>query len=394
MLRSALALAVGAIGLVSVAASFANVAVRADSRLAHAVAPWDGAITAAYAADAFAAQPLASQTSLPARLAGQALSQDPTAVKAINVLAFQAQLRGNGTAADRAFAYAARLSRRELGPQIWAIEDAVNRGDIDAALDHYDIALRTQADAQPMLFPTLAAALAERRIADRLARILRAGPVWGSEFVDYAATNGKEPEGGLSLFKALRTGGVAISNDQMAGIVNGLIAAGKVDLAWTTYAQMRPGADRRISRDANFALNADVRTAFDWRASDDPGLSAAILRTARAGMIDFSLPPGAGGIVVRQVQLLPPGHYRLEGHSMSVKQPDQSRPYWSLTCQDGRELGRVVMPNSDLNGGRFIGEFSVPQGCALQTLALVVRPSDEVSGVSGQVDHARLFAAR
>ena len=97
--------------------------------------------------------------------------------------------------------------------------------------------------------------------------------------------------------------------------------------------------------------------------------------------------------MLTQVQVLPPGAYRLVGRSSGLDQPEASRPYWALTCRDGRELGRVAVPNSAQAEGQFAGELRVPAGCPVQVLALIARPSDDVSGVSGQIDAAQLVPA-
>lgn len=79
------------------------------------------------------------------RLARLALRQDPTAVAALATLGLNAQIRGDTNSARRYFAYSDKLSRRSLTTRLWAIEDAVARDDIPAALRNYDVALRTSA---------------------------------------------------------------------------------------------------------------------------------------------------------------------------------------------------------------------------------------------------------
>ena len=96
---------------------------------------------------------------------------------------------------------------------------------------------------------------------------------------------------------------------------------------------------------------------------------------------------------MQQTQLLPPGSYRISGRSRGIDQAERSRPYWVLLCQDGRELGRVEVPNSDVANGEFAGRISVPGDCAVQTLSLIARASDDIAGVSGQIERAMLVPA-
>jgi hypothetical protein len=282
------------------------------------------------------------------------------------------------------------LSRRELRAQIWAIEEAVNRGDIAGALRSYDIALRTSKKAPGLLLPNLVAALAEPKVRAALLPILSTGPVWSDSVLQQVATSGIDPKSGVIFFREASAAGIAVTDDLRAGLVNGLIAQGAFEQAWQYYAQFRSGAVRNRSRDPDFGLNPDVRSMFDWTPSTQPGVSVAILQDGEGGLLDFSLPPGTGGALVQQTQMLPAGAYKLQGRSRTIEVPDRSRPYWVLLCRDGRELGRVEVANSNRANGRFEGRLSVPSDCAVQTLSLIARTSDAITGVSGQIDQASL----
>jgi hypothetical protein len=391
--RGVLALAAVLLGYLGVTGALARVSQGADPVRAHLLAPGNGAITAALAEQEFASTPEAGADSKPARIARLALRQDATAADALNVLGLQAQMRGETQNARRLFGYALLLSRRELRPQIWAIEEAVNRGDIVDALRGYDIALRTSSSASRLLFPVLASALAEPRVRAALLPIIKTRPVWAGRFVDYVVTSRVNPAAGVTFFREAKGAGLPVDDDQRAMLVNALWAAADSDQAWAYYATFRRDADRRRSRDPEFVLQADTRTLFDWRASDDARLSAVILGGKDGGMLDFAVPSTVGGTLVTQTQLLPPGTYRLEGLSSGIDQPDRSRPYWMLQCRDGRELGRVPLPNSEVENGRFAGEFTVPADCPEQTLRLVARSTDAIAGVSGQIDRAALVPA-
>lgn len=389
--RIALALGLFVAGYFGVKESVANVLVKVNPAQAHLVAPANGVITAADAETVFTAHPVVDERALSIRLARQALRDDPTAVKALNVLGLQAQLRNDTARADRIFSFSTQLSRREIRAQIWAIEDAVSRGDIVGALRHYDIALRTSPDVQAMLFPTLNAALVEPRIRAELLRIFKTKPIWEKNFIAYVAPSGIDPEATMRLFAEGRRSGLIVPEKQRADLINALYNSGKVDLAWDTYKQLRRGVVRNRSRDPHFTVSADSPTIFDWRTGQDPGLSAAIFKSNKGvGLLDFDVPPSNSGVLVRQTELLPAGVYRLEGQSKGIDQPARSQPYWVLTCQDGRELGRVPVPNSAQNGGRFKGSFTVSQNCPIQTLSLVAISSDDISGVSGQIVRAQL----
>ncbi len=372
-------------GAFSVSSSFAQFIARNDARTAHIFAPGDGLILARYASDLlvrFGETEPGSQASMVAR---QALVANPTAVDALSVLALQAELRGETDEANRIFALSSQLSRRELQPRLWAIEKAVMRGDVSGALRHYDIALRTSGDAQQMLFPTLTAALDEPRLREEVLAILRTSPAWKEAFAKYAVASGIEPAGVVALIRADPANTLGISDPQRALLVNQLMWNGDPDASWAFFRSLRPEADLRQLRNQQFDPTLGSNAIYDWQVADTASLSAALLGQEEDTYLEFSLAQGNGGPIVRQTQMLPPGTYRLAGTSEFIDQAAASQPYWLLSCQDGRELGRVPVSNSQVNAGHFSGTIEVTGICQVQVLTLVARGSDRREGLLGRI---------
>ena len=187
IIRGALALVAAILGYLSITHSLANVLVESDPARAHLLDTENGPITAALAQKLFAEQPTPDRSAPFVRLAQAALRQDPTAVSAVATLGLQTGLRGDVVHTRRLFDYAQRLSRRDIRTQLWAIEDAVARDDIPAALHHYDIALRTIPMASDLLFPILAGALDQSAIRTNIVLTLRQQPTpqWGPKFISF-----------------------------------------------------------------------------------------------------------------------------------------------------------------------------------------------------------------
>ncbi|MCA0978723.1 hypothetical protein LCM19_10140 [Qipengyuania flava] len=391
--RGFLALTAAIFGYFAITNSLAKVIERADAERAHVIAPRDGVVTAAAAEQKFALSAEAGSSSTAARLARLALRQDATATNALNVLGLQAQMRNETEKTREIFRYSLDLSRRELQPQLWTIEEAVSRGDIKGALRGYDVALRTSSRAKPILFPVLSTAIAEPRVRSELLPIIASKPNWSGDFLAYLVNSSSKPLAALTFIRAAEKRGLAVNDDDRALLVNALASTDGYEQAWDYYATFHPQADRSRSRDPQFTLGAGQKTLFDWRATEDPQLSAVILTGRQGGALDFSVPPTIGGVLMSQTQLLPPGIYRFEGRSRGIDQPRQSLPYWLLRCRSGRELGRLAVPNSEQNNGEFEGEFRVPADCPEQTLVFVARASESVSGLSGQIRYAALAPA-
>lgn len=390
-IRGALAVAATLCGYVSVSHTLGYVMRNQDPVLAHSLSPGDGRVTAQYA-QSLARNPDATPAARRRAdvLALRALIQDPTTVVAASELALDRQIRGDTLGARRLFSYAQRLSRRELQVQIWAIEDAVARGDVADALTHYDIALRTSFKAHDLLFPILGTAIADPVVRGELIKTLAKSPAWSEAFVNYVAVRGN-PRATAQLFSMLRSRSIALPDNASSALVDGLIFAGLNEEAWQYYVSTGRGEDRRRSRDPHFSASLETPSAFDWILVNDENVTSSIQYADGGGILEFSAPPSVGGPLLRQFQLLTPGTYILTGRSGGVDQPVSSRPYWTLTCRaDGRELGRVEMPNSTHAGGAFRGTFSVPKDCQAQMLTLVARPSITLAGLTGRIEQVQL----
>lgn len=380
--RGVLAIASMMIGYVSVASTIGYANRGTDVESARRLAPWDGRVTAALAAKLAGIDGGAIDLPRAQRLARRALRQDPTAIGAITALGLVDEQSGRGPSAARLFEYSNALSRRDLPTQLWKIETAVSRGDVAGALRHYDIALRMSRHAPDLLFPVLISAVADPAIRSALVATFRSRPAWGPLFVEYAASNGPDPHVTSLLFQDLQRSRIAIAPVAQTVLIDTLASRGAFDEAWLYYRAVRPGTDRRRSRDPRFSAELAMPTVFDWRIANDSAINASIQRSGDGGLVDFSAPPAVGGKVVQQMQLLPAGRYRLAGRATGLAALGSDSPYWVATCQDGRELERIEVPGT----GNFTGVLNVPSDCAAQTLTLLLRPSDASGGTTGQIE--------
>lgn len=391
--RGALAIVATGIGTFSVAHSLAYTVRAVAPERAHALAPWDGRITAILSEKLSGPGARPADRQLADSLARQALRQDATAVSAVATLGINAQIRGDTATARKVFAYSELLSRRDQRTRLWAIEDAVGRGDIPGALRNYDIALRTSRIAPDLLFPVLVEAISDDDIRASLVRTLAQRPAWGEQFVAYVSGNGPDARATAKLFEALQQRHIVQSDGAAAALIARLLAEGRVVEAWRYYSSITAGVDRRLSRDPNFLADRTTPSPFDWTPINDSGIAATIQRGERGGIFDFSVPPSLGGRLLEQTQWLPSGSYVIEGRTTGIEQPDAVLPYWTLRCGDGRELGRVVMSASTRNNGRFTGRFEVPANCPVQQLTLMARPTEQMAGTTGQINTVQLRPA-
>lgn len=361
---------------------------------AHSLAPGNGRIAARLSEVLSGPQATPEDRTRAAQIARAALHNDATAVEAVATLGLDALIRGDEAEAKRLYTYSQVLSRRDLRTQLWAIEDAVARGDIPGALKHYDIALRTKTTAPDLLFPVLTGAIGDPQVRTGLVTMLKAEPLWGDSFIHYAAANSSELGPTAEFFSSLLRAGYEIPASAHSSLINSFVRDEAFEEAWTYYSVVRSGVDRRQSRDPDFKASQQTPLPFDWLVDSSPGVSSVIQPSAKGGVFDFAVSPSVSGRLLHQLQMLPAGEYILEGRSVGIEQPPGSRPYWTLSCRGGRELGRLEMPNSTVGGGQFSGRFTVPEGCPVQVLELTARSSNDVMGVTGQIERALLRPAR
>lgn len=385
--RSGVAILAIGIAYVAGAQALADATEAVSPDKAFALAPWDGQIGARYARSLVPETTDKSRLEQADRTARRALRREGLALDAITTLGLDAQTQGEERLARRYLSLAQHLSRRNLAIQLWAIEDAVSRGNIAEAVVNYDIALRTNRDARKILFPILAAAIADPKIADAMTRTLATNPYWAPDFIFFLAKEGADPEAAARLFDRLATAHVSIAPEARTVLVENLIAKRDFDGAWASYVKDHPTADRRRSRDPHFTNDQGSRSSFDWQLLGDAG-SISIERGSVGNVLSFSVPTGSGGLLARQMQLLPPGSYSLRSVHSGSDEPASARLTWSLSCWDGRSLTNMPLLGSQHGTKETAIRFTVPPGCNVQWLSLIAPPSD--GNIRGEVIEASL----
>ncbi len=384
LLLAVLAIVLGYVSLTrSIAIVLRNNAVERAHQLAPENARIAGVLSAVLSTDQKAGR---NQRARADYIARAALRGDPTVVAAVATLGLNAYLRGDTAGARRLFAYSGKLTRRDLRTQLWAIEDAVARNDIPEALYQYDVALRTQKIGTSLLFPILASALTKAEIRTALIKTMVRGAPWSKDFSIYAAATSASPNSVAQLLTGMRRAGLMVPEAAQARVVDALLATNDINGAWAYYASLRHGVSRNTSRDPRFTAQQSAPAQFDWVVVDNSDATSSVQSNPAGGWFDFTASSSTNGPMLKQVELLPAGDYMLEGTITGIEGAEAALPYWSLTCRDGKELGRATIPAN----GRFAATIRVGSDCPLQVLTLMARASDQSSSIAGQVTQARL----
>lgn len=303
----------------------------------NAVAKATDALTTAYSSEATQAEVMAARAQAVA-----ALRCSPLISRALVVLALERLRNGDQQQSHLFLKQAERLSRRDLDAQLLLLEDAVVRRDVTETLVHYDTALRTNIAAAPVLFPTLATAIADPGLQPEILALLRTPPPWSEPFFVAAARQPAALPELPSIFAKL--GDAYRPSDLLQRhVMKRLIATDNFGPAGTLLYQITgrtfPASERITS--GNFTLSGEW-PPFDWELLDGAGLGAS-LDNANAGLDVFS--NGQSGVAAQQILSLPPGTFMIKTHAQATRDPN-GYASWHVTCatKDKQTLAILTIP--------------------------------------------------
>lgn len=320
------------------------------------------------------------------QMALKALEAQAINAKALRILGYVADARGDSVQADRYVRMTARLSRREPGAQLWLIEATARNGDVAQTLVHYDIALRTKPDTQTILFPRLLSAIEDPEIRTALKPYIRAENDWAAGFLFFANSNSKALPALVDLI--VETGGLAdteSAKSQELGLVSRLIAESFFNEARRLYLQM-PGA--RPARLTNASFEASDRDArfgpIGWQLIDDPDAGGGF--TGKAGKRQTSLAIFANSATTRPVAskllYLKPGSHIFTVRLSSLDRGDGGFLRWQLRCPaiPAAPVWAIDSINASLRAS-----FSIPANCPVQFLDLIASGGKGQTGLEATV---------
>ena len=365
---------------VSLGVTLTMVVGRTNPDLALSWWPWGAVPKATQAAElAMGQEPSRAGLERAERLARQAILREPINVEAWRALAMVKAHQGKTVEADKLFAHAETLSRRDLPTELWQIEAAVRRGDVPGALTHYDRALRTSRAAPDLLLPALVAAADDPAIAQPLSKFLARRPNWWVQFMLQAIKDVKNAgvldDFGRSLKLTLR-------DPQDADIANRIIDRLVSDRYYAdalAYYGELTGDSKAAGmpiRDGEFNRDPAV-LPFDWWFANDPDLAASREVFGRGDTrLTVHAGSGKGGEVARQLLVLSPGRYEVAGRAgVSGDQSAAQSPGLAIFCLGGASLLTKDVPVAGEGGAKFGFSFVVPQaGCAAQWLSVTTAP--------------------
>jgi len=320
-------------------------------------------------------------------LAREALAAEPTSARAARILAM---LSTDQAEAGRRFAYARRLSRRDLFINLWFIEEAVQRNDVPGALSQYDVTLRTSSQAPRLLFPILSAALAQRDLASPIAQLLATGGEWVPDFVDQVLAEGARAGdlGRVVLYRpqALRRLGAPAQ----ARLVAELVDQKQFDIGSRIYRLVSGRQPMTFGGPASLAAGA--WPPFDWSVIDTGSYGASTNEGDSA--LQVYAQGGSRGTVARRLIQGGPGNYRLSASGTVAGNDAAGQALWSVSCAQTESQPAATLRLEGQSGVRQTQFANMRTGgnCTWYWLSLEVGSPTEGSRFEASLDELRIEA--
>lgn len=340
----------------------------------------------------------------PARLANRytrdvsvaVLNVQPLNAPALSLLAAWEDMQRHPDRADGFARLSEQVTRRNLMTQLFLLERAVSREDIDGALTHYDNALRVSPSSKLFLFPVLVAAMKDASIRDSLASYAERQVPWIGGFL-FAALDVRG--GAVSAAELLLNPQVPADSpllaDLSANLISRLVNQQQFALAELIFKKL-PTAHPSMLVNLSFSTDT-TNPAYGplaWQVTDNTDADIAFQRgTGRQQNLYMSIPSGGSQTkgLVRRIVHLPPGVYRFAEN----REIDASihAPFWQIECAAASVQWSPLWRSTTEDGTARTPLLRIPYGCDWQRISLVASSFVTTGSMDLTIDHITLQPA-
>ncbi len=348
-----------------------------QNRIALSLWPWGAKPQITEASLIVAANPDDIPATQIREIATAALMREPVNASAAKLMGLSYALENNAALARKYFQQSEVLSRRDLTAQLWLLEDAVSRDDVETALRHYDKALRTSKPIASTLFPILASALDDENVSDQVIALLQAKPLWSDRFLSFAIPKVEKASVLMEMVRKLDfdTSANPILAKKIVARLDEIEGSGAAYAAYQQLFLRDRNAFGSLLTNGDFSRIPDG-SIFDWRLRN--GASAFARRESAGGgtyRLHLVERGERGGTLASQNTVLAPGTYVVKATAGGLQDGTQIlRILVSCTDPTGSWRQRIDI-SVDPKPGSFSREISVPAGCVAQQFALGTPPA-------------------
>lgn len=279
--------------------------------------------------------------------------------RALRVLGAIEERRGEPGRAEQLMNAAAQASPRDTATQYWLALRALSDQDLDQALKRLDRVLRFQPETMRELFPLLGTVGANPFGARKLIPYLRKNPAWRSLYIKRFVRETQPLAAVLELERLLAGAGSPLISEQAGAITSRLLQ----DEDWQRLSErieMRSGTSAQGLRDSRFAGDvSESLLAWSWlKVVGADIVFGALDEKAESALRLYFHDRRVPFKPIRQLLLLGPGHYRIDGR---VRLDDLETPRgmsWFVTCT-GSDHAQLLGESEFFRGSSPWRDFSV-----------------------------------
>lgn len=366
-----------------------------NPELALRVVPWESVALASRADQIFFANPK-NPSPIVRDMALAALQHQPVNAKALRLLGYFADTKADKANAEQFTRLAAKMSRREVGAQMWLIEAAAREGNDMQALRHFDIALRTKPEVQLILFPRLVAAIDSAEIRAQMRPYMKSRDGWADDFLMFATTHSKNPSSIVDLIIAADgMRGMENSETHKLALLNRLVGDRLFDEARRLYLQMSEASPDRLA-------NADLKLSkldgrfgpISWQVFDEVDAGGTLVNDTSENKITMSVfaNNATTRTVARKLLYLRPGDYSF-GSNISFSSLEKGGFLrWQLRCP--KDLASKAVWSLDTFDEVVRSNMTIPADCTVQFLELIASGGDGSSGLEATIESVSLLKTK
>ncbi|MGH8050918.1 MAG: tetratricopeptide repeat protein, partial [Arenimonas sp.] len=267
-----------------------------------------------------------------------ALRAYPFEGRAYRVLAQIADAEKKPELAFDLFQKALSYSPRDLESHLWLLNYYLRSENADAAVHHLDRLLRMQIDLLPPLMPTIGGLAVQPTSQEALVGQMEKNPPWRSPALKtLMAKEGAAETYAVFVNRMAKTQGGLTESEQQAWLA-ALNQGQQWSLAYLMWANQLPATMQlELSNLFNGGFEHEpLGGEFDWQFDQIPGATielgsrdGAIGNKALRVSFDYRRVAFSG---VRQILVLPAGHYRLTGQGLADDLRTDLGLVWSVQC--------------------------------------------------------------
>ena len=299
-----------------------------------------------------------------------AAARAPLAAQPYLVRGVQAQLAGDGSAAERAFQAAEWRDPRSLPARFFLADNYLRKGNVQRGLTEFAALARLAPNGVVSVSPYLASYARDPSRWPQIRTLFRTDPELQDPTLQLLAGDAGNSSAILALADRAHRNA---QSPWLPTLLTALVSQGqfaKARAIWEEVSGARTGpAD--LLFDAGFA-DGGPPAPFNWSLTSS---TVGLAERQRGGRLHVIYYGQEDGVLASQLLILPPGHYRLSMNIVGGGR--QAAPLrWSLACASAQA------PLASAGLDKLAAQpliFEVPAGCGAQRL--------ELSGSSSDIAH-------